>query len=130
MVRLSCIPPVNTVPHGGQIIMHSTSEQLATWRSDHHAFHQRTTCHMAVRSSRIPPANNLPQVLAVRLSCIPPVNTIAHDGQIIVHSASKHSTAWRSDSKLVWRETGPTSIITLKGEDLITSLRCQDRRCY
>ena len=78
----SCIPSVNTVPHGGQIIVHSTSQHNSTWRSVHRAFHQSTQFHMAVRSS-----------------CIPPVNTIPHGGEIIVHSTSQHSTTWRSDHR-------------------------------
>ena len=64
VVRSSCIPPVRTVPHGGQItvhstsqhsgqitmhstsqhsgqiIVHSTSQHSAIQWSDHHAFHQ------------------------------------------------------------------------------------------
>ena len=49
VVRSSCIPPVNTVPHGGQIIVHSTSQHSTTWWSDHHAFYQSTQYHMVVR---------------------------------------------------------------------------------
>ena len=106
--RSSCNPPVNTEPHGGQIIMHSTSQHRTTWRSDHRAFHQSTQNHMAVRSSFIPSAQNH---MAVKSSYIPPVNTEPHGGQIIVHSVntephgcqiivhstSHHSTTWRSD---------------------------------
>ena len=33
-VRSLCIAPVNTVPHGGQILLHSTSQHSTTWRSD------------------------------------------------------------------------------------------------
>ena len=67
-LRSPCIPPVNTVPHGGQIIVHSTSQHSTTWRSDHHsttwwsdhrAFRQLTQCHMVVRSSCIPPVNTI-----------------------------------------------------------------------
>ena len=114
VVRTSCIPPVNTVPHGGQIIahstsqhsttwwsdhvhstsqhsitwwsdhVHSTSQHSTTWRSDHRAFHQSTQYHMAVRSS-----------------CIPPVNTVPHGGQIIVRSTNQHSTTWWPNRNLV-----------------------------
>ena len=62
-----CVPPVNTVPHGGQII----SQHRTTWRSDHRAFHQSTQYHM-VRSS---------------------ANTVPHGGQII----SQYRTTWWSD---------------------------------
>ena len=31
VVRSSCIPPANTVPHGGQIIVRSTSQHSTTW---------------------------------------------------------------------------------------------------
>ena len=79
-VRSSCNPPANTVPHGGQIIMQSTSQHSTTWRSDHHAIHQPTQYHMAVRSS-----------------CNPPANTVPHGGQIIMQSTSQHNATWRSD---------------------------------
>ena len=79
MAVRSCTPPVNTVPHSGQIV-HSTSQHSTTWRSDR-AFHQTTQYHMAVRS------------------CTPPVNTVPHGGQI-VHSTSQHTTTWRSDRAL------------------------------
>ena len=69
VVSSSCIPPVNTVPRGGQIIMHSNSQYGTTWWSDHRVFHQSTQCHVVVR-----------------LPCIPPVNTVPHGGQIIVYS--------------------------------------------
>ena len=42
--RPSCIPPVNTVPHGGQINVHSTSQD---------------SYHMVVRSLHIPPVNTV-----------------------------------------------------------------------
>ena len=84
----SCILPANTVPHGGQIIVHSTSQHSTTWRSDHRAFHQSTQYHMAVRSSDIPP-----------------VNTVPHGGQIIGHSTCQHSTTWWSDHHTVHQPT-------------------------
>ena len=87
VVRSSCIPPVNTVPHGSQIIVHSTSQHSTTWWSDHHAFHPPTQYHMVVRSSYIPP-----------------VNTVPHGGQIIVHSTSQHRTTWWLDRKLARKE--------------------------
>ena len=63
--QIMCIPPVNTVPHGGQIIVHFTSQHSTTWRSDHRAFHQSTQYHTVVR-----------------LSCVLPINTVPHGGQI------------------------------------------------
>ena len=89
-VRASCIPPVHTVPHGGQITVHSTSPHSTTWRSDQRAFHQSTQYHMAGRSS-----------------CIPPVHTVPHGGQIIVHSTSPRNMTWCSVRRLVRKETGP-----------------------
>ena len=68
MAVRSCILPVNTVPNGGQIV-HSASQHSTTWRSDR-ALHQSTQYHMAVRS------------------CILPINTVPHGGQI-VHSQSQ-----------------------------------------
>ena len=65
VVRSSCSPPVNTVPHGGQITVHSTGQHSTTWWSDHHAVYQSTQYHKVVRSS-----------------CIPPVTTVPHSGQI------------------------------------------------
>ena len=41
-VRSSCIPPVNTVPHGGQIIVQPFSQHSTTWWSDHRAIHWST----------------------------------------------------------------------------------------
>ena len=82
VVKSSCIPPVNTVPHGGKIIVHSTCQHSTTWWSDHRAFHQSTQYHMVVKSS-----------------CISPVNTDPHGGQIIVHSTCQHSTTWWSDHR-------------------------------
>ena len=84
VVRSPCIPPVSTVPHGGQIIVHSTSQHSTTWWSDHRAFHQSTQYYMVVRSP-----------------CIPPVTTVPHGGQITVHSTSDHSTTWWSDQRFV-----------------------------
>ena len=81
-VTSSYIPPVNTLPHGGQIIVHFPSQHTTTWRSDHRAFPPSTHYHTAVRPS-----------------CIPPVNTLPHGGQIIVHSPSQHTTTWRSDHR-------------------------------
>ena len=109
-----CIPPVNTVPHGDQIvhststtvphggqivhstsqhswwqIVHSISQHNTTWWSDD-AFHQSTQYHMVVRWC-IPP---VPQYHMVFRWCIPPINTVPHGGQI-VHSTSQHT--WWSD---------------------------------
>ena len=59
--RSSSIPPVNTVPHGGQIIVYSVvphcgqiivysvSQHSTTWRSDYRLFRQSTQYHMVVR---------------------------------------------------------------------------------
>ena len=101
VVRSSCIPPVGLVPHGGQIIMHFTSQHCTTWWSDHQPFHQSTQHHVAV----IPPVSTVPhggQIesfhpstqyhLVVRVPGIPPVSTVPHGGQIITHSTSQHST--------------------------------------
>ena len=121
MVRW-CIPPVNTVPHGGQIVhptsttvllggqicippvntvggqmVHSTSQH--SWWSDG-AFHQSTQYHVVVRLC-IPP---VPQYHMVFGWCIPPVNTLGGEicippvntvGGQMVHSTSQHT--WRSD---------------------------------
>ena len=72
-----CIPSVNTIQHGGQIV-HSTSQHSTTWWTDN-AFHQSTQYHMVDRQ------------------CIPPVNTVPHGGQTM-HSTSQHSTTWWSGS--------------------------------
>ena len=69
--------------------MFSTSQHSTTWRSDHRAFHQSIYCHMAVRSSCIPPVTYYHMV--VRSSCIPPVNILPHVGQIVVHATSQHT---------------------------------------
>ena len=82
VVRSPCIPPVNTIPHGGQISVHSTGQHSTSWWSDHRVLHQSTQYHMVVR----PP-------------CIPPVNTVPHGGQITVHSTSQHSASWWSDQR-------------------------------
>ena len=68
--QISCIPPLNTVPHGGQITVystsqHRTSQHSTTCWSDHCTFHQSTQYqsaqyHMAVRSLYIPPVNTVP----------------------------------------------------------------------
>ena len=91
VVRSSCIIPVSTVPHGGQIIVYSTSQHSTTWWSDHRVFHQSALYHMVVRSS-----------------CIPPVNTVPHGGQIIVYSTSQHSTTWWSDHPVFHRQHSTT----------------------
>ena len=120
-VRSSYIPPVNTEPHGGQIIVHSvntephgcqiivhsTSHHSTTWRSD--LVHFRSTQnHMVVRLSCIPST----QYRMVVRSRAFPVNTEPHGGQIIVHSVNtvphggqiscisgQHRTTWRSDHR-------------------------------
>ena len=79
-VRSSCILPLYTVSHGGQIIVHSASQHMVTWRSHRGAFHWSTLYHMVVRSS-----------------FILPVNTGSYGGQNIVHSTSQHNTTWWSD---------------------------------
>ena len=106
VVRSTCIPPVITAPHGGQINVHSTSSQInvhstsqriTTWWSDQRAFHQSSQHHMVVRSTCIPPV--------VRSTCIPPVNTVPHGGQINVHSTSQHSATWWSDQRAFHQST-------------------------
>ena len=122
---ISLKSPYNAVPHGGQIIVHSTSQHSTTsdhcvllhsTTSDHRAFHQLTQYH--IRSSCIPPINSTTSdhrafhqltQYHIRSSCIPPVNTVPH--QIIVHSTSQHShivhstsqhtNTWRSDQSIV-----------------------------
>ena len=54
VVRSSDSPPVNTAPHGGQIIGQPTGQHSITWRSDHRAAHRSTQHHMAVRSTGSP----------------------------------------------------------------------------
>ena len=68
-VKSLCIPSVNTVPYGGQIIAYSICQHRTIWRSDHCVLFQSIQYHMALRS------------------CIPPVNNVPHGGQT-VHSAS------------------------------------------
>ena len=95
--------PVNTVPHGGQIIVHFTSQHTATWWSDHRAFHQSTHCHIwsdhrqhcatlwsdhrALHQSTpchmVVRLSSTPCHVVIRSSCISPVNTVTHCGQII-----------------------------------------------
>ena len=58
MAVRSCIPPVSTLPHGGQIV-HSTSQHTTTWWSVNTVphggqikpFHQSAHYHMVVRSN-------------------------------------------------------------------------------
>ena len=45
------VPPVNTAPHGAQIIVHSTCQHSTTWCSDHRAFHLSSQYHMVLRST-------------------------------------------------------------------------------
>ena len=108
VVRLSFIPPDNTVQHGGQIIVHSTSQHSTTWWSDHRAFHQSTHGGQIIVHSTSPHSTTwrsdhrtfhqtTQYHTVVRPSCIPPVHTVPHGGQIIVHSTSPHSTTWWSD---------------------------------
>ena len=125
-VRSLSIPPVNTVPHGGQIIVYSVSQhyhmggQIIVYsvsqhctisRSDHCVFCQSTLYHMEVRSSRIPSVNTAlyggqiivyysSQYNTTSSSCIPSVNTVPYRGQIIVYFVSKHCTIWRSDHRV------------------------------
>ena len=105
VVRSTCIPPVNTVPHGGQINVHPTSQ---------HSMH-----HMVVRSSCIPPL--------VRSTCIPPVNTAPHGGQINVHSISQHSTTWWSDQRALHQSTqcGQIGSLCERNYLMSTALRAQ-----
>ena len=107
-LRLSCTSSVNSVPHCGHFVVHSTSQHNTTWRSDHRAFHQSTQFHIVHsisqhsstwRSDHRAFHQSTQFHMAVRSSCIPPVNTIPHGGQIIVHSTSQHSTTWRSDHR-------------------------------
>ena len=79
-LKSSCIPPANTVPHDGQIIVHSTGQHSITWKSDHRAFHQSTQYHMMVRSS-----------------CIPPVITVSHGNRIGSSQAKEHFRRYRID---------------------------------
>ena len=80
VVRSWCIPPVNTVPHGDEILVHRTNQHSASWWSDLGASHQSTQCLMVVRSW-----------------CIPPVNTVPHGDEILVHPTNQHSASWWSD---------------------------------
>ena len=126
MAVRSCIPPVSTLPHGGQIV-HSTSQHTTTWWSVNTVphggqikpFHQSAHYHMVVRSC-IPPVSTLPhggQIkplhqpthyhMVVR-SCIPPVSTLPHGGQLTQchmavrsnHSTSQRTTTWWSDQTI------------------------------
>ena len=106
VVRTSCIPPTNTIPQCGQIIVHSTNQHSTTWWSDHRPFHQPTHYHMVVRSPCIPPANTVPNGafhqptqyhMVVRSWCIPLTNTVPQGGQIMVHFTNQHSAKWWSD---------------------------------
>ena len=89
-VRLSCIPPVNTARYGGQIIVHSTSQHSTTCgqiivhsTSQHNTIWCRWSDHRAFHQSTqhdmVVTSSCIPPVNtvphAVRLSCIPPVNT-------------------------------------------------------
>ena len=95
VVRSSCIPPVGLVPHGGQIIIHSTSRPSTTWWSDYHPFHQSTQHHVAV----IPPINTVPHGpsaqyhMTVR-SHIPSVNIAPCGGQIKPFHQSNNPIWW------------------------------------
>ena len=126
VVRSSCIPPVNTVPHGGQIIVHSTSQHIATcdqiivhstnyhsasWWSDHCAFHQSTYCHM------------------IRSSCILPIITVQHGDQIIGIPPFNSPTRW-SDRKQgsVEEKTARLSLLFRSGSIFLPSE--VDRRSY
>ena len=80
IVVLSTRLPDSTVPHGGQILVHPTSQHRASWRSDLGASHQSAQSLMAVRSW-----------------CIPPVSTEPHGSQILVHPTSQHRASWQSD---------------------------------
>ena len=108
--------PVNTEPHGGQIIVHSTSQHRTTWWSDHRAFHQSTQNHMVVRSSCIPPINTHSdntephggQIIVYSVNTEPHggqiiVHSVA--GQIIVHSTSQHRTTWWSEHRAFHQST-------------------------
>ena len=86
VVRSSCIPPVNTVPRGGQITVHSTIQYSTTWWSDHRAFYQSIQYHMEVKSLYIQSVKRVP-----------------HGGQIIVYSTSQYNTTWRSDHRVFHR---------------------------
>ena len=119
VVRSLCIPPVNTEPHGGQIIVSSTSQHSTTWWSDHRAFHQSIQHHMVVRSSCNSTSQHSTTLwsdhrahhkstqhhMVVRSSCLQPVSTAPHDGQIIMHSTSQHSTTQWSDHRAYHQST-------------------------
>ena len=107
-VRSLSIPPVNTVPHGGQIIVYSVSQHCTILRSDHRVFHLSTLHYMAVRSLCIIPVNTVPHRhrvfrqstlyhMAVKSSCIPSVTTVLYGGQLIVYSTNEQCTIWWSD---------------------------------
>ena len=83
-LRSSCIPPVNAVPHGGQIIVHSTCQHSTTWWSNHRAFHLSTVPHGG-------------QII-VHSTC---QHSTTWWSQIVVHSTCQHSTTWWSNRKLV-----------------------------
>ena len=107
VVRSTCIPPVNTAPHGGQINVHYTSSQInvhstsqhsTTWWSDQRAFHQQ---HSATWWSDQRAFHQSTQ-------------HAPHGGQIIVHSTisqinvhstSQHSTTWWSDQRAFHQST-------------------------
>ena len=108
-LRSRCIPPVNTVPHSGQITMHSTCQHSTTQWSDHQAFHLTTqyhsgqiTMHSTCQHSTTLWSDHQSFQLStqyrtvVRSPGIPPVNTIAH-GQITRHSTCQHGTTQWSD---------------------------------
>ena len=90
VARSSCISQVNTVTHGGQIIVFFSSQHSDTWWSGHRAFHQLLQYHMVVRSS-----------------CIPQVSTVPHGGQVIVYSTSCYSTIWWSGHRAFHQSTVP-----------------------
>ena len=112
-LKSSCTAPVSTGPHGGQIIVHFTSQHRTTWRSDHRAIHHSAQYHMVVRSSCIAPVSIVPrgsQIIAhfhqskqnhvaVRSSCFAPVSTGSRGSLIIVLCTCQHRITWRLDHR-------------------------------
>ena len=82
-------PPVKTVPHGGQTIVHS---------------HQSRQYRMVVRPWCIPTSQHSTAWWS-GYSAFPPVKTVPHGGQIMVHSTSQHSTTWWSDHRAFHQST-------------------------
>ena len=144
VVRSPGIPPVNTVPHSGQITRHSTCQHSTTQWSDHQAFHLSTQYHTVVRSPGIPPVDTVPHSgqitrhstcrhsttqwsdhqafqlstqyhTVVRSPGIPAVDTIPHSGQITRHSSCRHSTTQWSDHQAFQLSTQYHTVVRSPG---------------